>query len=97
MRRFELESKYLKNGTIENKGKYKKQNNLCSKRYKTKQKKFYSNLELHKRTDNKWFQRTIEPLLSDGCKNGISEQFILAQTFNKYFGSALGKLASKRI
>ena len=55
MRRFELESKYLKNGTIENKGKYKKQNNFCSKRYKTKQKKLYSNLELHKRTDNKWF------------------------------------------
>ena len=34
MRQPELEKKYLKNMIIENKDKYKKQNNFCSKLYK---------------------------------------------------------------
>ena len=34
MRRSELETKYLKNKTIENKAKRKKQKNFCSKLYK---------------------------------------------------------------
>ena len=38
MRRSELESKYLKNKTIDNKTKFKKQNNFCSKLYKKERK-----------------------------------------------------------
>ena len=47
MRRTEVESKYLKNRTIENKAKYNKQNSFCSKLCKKERKKFYSNLELN--------------------------------------------------
>ena len=45
MRRSELESKYLKNKTIDNKTKFKKQNNFCSKLYKKERKTFYSDLD----------------------------------------------------
>ena len=34
IKRSELESKHLKNTTIENEAEYKNQNNFCSKRYK---------------------------------------------------------------
>ena len=64
MKWFELESKYLKNKTIENKSKHKKQKNFCSKLYKKERKKFYSNLELNQITDNKTY-KTIKLLLSD--------------------------------
>ena len=40
MRRYELEIKYLKNVTIENKAKYKKQKNSCSNSIKRSGKKF---------------------------------------------------------
>ena len=43
----ELESKYVKNRTIENKAQYEKQNNFCIKLYKKEREKFYSNVELH--------------------------------------------------
>ena len=67
MRHSELESKYLKNRTIENKAKYKKQNNFCSKLYKKERKIFCLNLELNQITDNKKFWKIIKPLLSDKC------------------------------
>ena len=66
-RRSEPESKYLKNRTIDNKTKFRKQNNFCSKLYKKECKKFYSNLEIKKITDNKLFWKTIKPLLSGKC------------------------------
>ena len=40
MRRTELESKYLKNRTIENKTKYKKEKNYCNRLYKKEKKNF---------------------------------------------------------
>ena len=41
MQRTEIESKYLKNRTIENKTKCKKQNNYCKRRYKQERKVFF--------------------------------------------------------
>lgn len=40
MRSSKLESKQLKNRTIDNKTKFKKQNNFCSKLYKKERKKY---------------------------------------------------------
>ena len=40
MRRSELESKYLKNRTVDNKTKFKKQKNYCSKLCKKERRKF---------------------------------------------------------
>ena len=106
MRRSKLESQFLKNRTIKNKAKYKKQNNFCSKLYKNEWRKFYSNLELNQITDNKRFWKTIKHLVSDKCihssaitlinnENVISDDFKLVQTFNNYFKSAVGKLGIK--
>ena len=92
--------------TIENKAKYKKQNNFCSRLCKKEWKKFYSKLELNQITDNKRFWKTIKPLLSENClqsfaivlinnRNVISDDFKLAQIFNNYFKSAVEKLRTK--
>ena len=51
MKRFELESKYLKNKTNENLKSYKKQRNFYSKLYKTERKKYYERLDLNNVTD----------------------------------------------
>ena len=106
MRRSELESKYFKNKTNENKARFKKQKKICSKLYKKERKKFYSNLELNEITDNKLFWKTIKPLLSEKCIQSskislvsnnkvISEDLELAKTFNNYFGNAVNNLGIK--
>ena len=48
MKRSELERKYLKNRASENRIRYKKQKNFCSKLYKKERKKYFSNIELKK-------------------------------------------------
>ena len=106
MRRSELESKYLKNRTVDNKAKFKKQKNYCSKLYKKEGRKFYSDLKLNKITDNKQFWKTIKPLLSDKCTQSstislvdnndvISDDSELAKTFNSYFEKAVTNLGIK--
>ena len=106
MRRSELESKYFKKKTNENKARFKKQKKICSKLYKKERKKFYSNLELNEITDNKLFWKTIKPLLSEKCIQSskislvsnnkvISEDLELAKTFNNYFGNAVNNLGIK--
>ena len=66
MKRSQLGSKYYRDSTVENGNKYKKQN-FCSKLYKKKRKKFYSNLDIKNVTDNKLFWKTMKPFLSDKC------------------------------
>ena len=106
VRSYTLESKYLKNRTIENRAKYKKLNKFCSKLCKKERKNPYSNFELNVITDKKRFWKTIKLLLSDkyiqssaitlvSNKNVISDDFELAQTFNNYYGSKVGKLGIK--
>ena len=48
MKRSELERKYLQNRANENRIRYKKQKNFCSKLYKKERKKYFSNIELKK-------------------------------------------------
>ena len=55
MKRSQLESKYLRNSTVENMKIYKKQKNFCSRLYKKERKKFYSALDIKSITDNKLF------------------------------------------
>ena len=53
MKRSQLENKYLKNSSNENKIRYKKQKNFRSRSYKKERKKFYSKLDIKNFTDNK--------------------------------------------
>ena len=55
----------MKNSTHENRIRYKKQKNFCSKLYKKEGKKYYSNTELKNFTDDNKFWRTVKPLISD--------------------------------
>lgn len=103
MKRSNLENKYYKNRTEENKQLYKKHKNFCSKLYKKEKKKYYTSLNLKEITDNKRFWKTITPFLSN--KNSKSSQITLvnndkivaddeniATTFNNYFENAVKSL-----
>ena len=96
MKRSELESKYFKNRSEENKVKYKKQRNFCSKFYKKERRKYYNNINLNEVTDNKIFWKTVKPFLSDkgvktshitlvDKKNIISEEYEVAEVLKKTF------------
>ena len=65
MKKSELKRKYLKNRTNENRIRYKRQKNFCSKLYKKERKKFYSNIEWKHFKDNKKFWRTVKLLIND--------------------------------
>ena len=64
MRRSELKIKYLKNSTLENSNKFRKQKKFCSRLYKKERKKFLDKLDIKLVTDNKKFWTTIKPFLS---------------------------------
>ena len=63
MKRFELETKYIRSKTSENLKVYKKQRDFCSKLHKKERRKYYEKLDLNKFTDNKEFWKTIKPFL----------------------------------
>ena len=106
MKRSQLESKYLRNSTVENMKIYKKQKNFCSRLYKKERKKFYSELDIKNITDNKLFWKTMKPFLSDKCSqaskislvqkgNVISDDQELVRTFNSFFETAVESLGIK--
>ena len=99
MKLSELENKYLRNSIVENRNKYKKQKNFCSKLYKKERKGFYSNLDIKNIIYNKLFWKTMKPFLSDKCnhsskislvRNGnvISDDFELAKAFKNFFDNS---------
>ena len=99
MKLSELENKYLRNSTVENRNKYKKHKNFCSKLYEKERKKFYSNLDIKNIIYNKLFWKTMKPFLSDKCnhsskislvRNGnvISHDFELAKVFKNFFDNS---------
>ena len=103
MKRSQLENKYISNSTVENRNKYKKHKNFCSKLYKKERKKFYSQLDIKNITDNKLFWKTMKPFLSEKCTyaskislvhndNVISDDQELADTFNNFFEHAVDNL-----
>ena len=106
MKRSQLESKYIKQPTIENMNNYKKHKNFCSKLYKKERQKFYSQLDIKNVTDNKLFWKTMKPFLSEKCtlsskislvhnNNVISNDQVLADTFNDFFEHAVDNLGIK--
>ena len=100
MKRSQLENKYISNSTVENRNKYKKHENFCSKLYKKERKKFYSQLDIKNIADNKLFWKTMKPFLSEKCTyaskislvhndNVIFDDQELADTFNNFFEHAV--------
>ena len=67
MTRIRLRNMYLKNRSYNNKREYNKQKLLRISF--TKNKNYYANLNEKNLTDNKQFQRTVKPLLSDKIKS----------------------------
>ena len=103
MKRSLLENKYISNSTVENKNKYKKHKNFCSRLYKKERKKFYSQLDIKNITDDELFWKTMKPFLSEKCTyaskislvhndNVISDDQELADTFNNFFEHAVDNL-----
>ena len=103
MKRSELKTKYLKNPTLENFNKFKKQKNLCSRLYKKERKKFLHKLDIKLVSHNKKFWATIKPFLShkytksskitlvEGDKI-ISADKDIAQKFDKFYKNAVSSL-----
>ena len=103
MRRSNLENKFLKNVTPENKAAYRKQRNLCCKLYKKERRKYYSNLDPSNFTDNKMFWKAVKPFLTDKgttsrkitlIESGeiLTEDVKVAETLNSFFSDAPKKL-----
>ena len=103
MKRCQLENKYISNFTVENRNKYKKHKNFCSKLYKKEREKFYSQLDIKNITDNKLFWKTMKLFLSEKCTyaskislvhngNVISDDQELADKFNNFFEHAVDNL-----
>ena len=57
--------RYFKTRSNENFKLFKQQRNFCSRLYKRKKNKHFSNLDLNKITGNKHFWKTWKSLLSD--------------------------------
>ena len=103
MKRSYLKNRVYKHGTPTENQAYKKQKNYCNRLYKRERRKFYSNLNLNKITDNKKFWNTMKPLFSDKGVGGeniilvdndkiISEDQEVAQKFNTFFKNAVTSL-----
>ena len=103
MRRSELETKYLKNSTLENFNKFRKQKNFCSKLYKKERKKFCDKLDIKLVTDNKKFWTTVKPFLINKVSKStkitlvegdeiISTDKDIAQNFDKFYKNAVSSL-----
>ena len=106
MKRSELESKYFKKSTENNKLMYRKQRNFGRKLYKKERWKYYNNLELNDIADNKKFWKTVKPFLSNKSiqtsqitlvdeDNIISEDSEVAEMLNNFFDNAVKDLKIK--
>ena len=101
--RSRLENRYYRDRSNESLRAYKKQKNFCSRLYKKERKKYYSNLDVKKITDNRKFWKTVKPFLSDKGvgKNEIilieGDQIIqedseVAKVLNNFFNNAVEAL-----
>ena len=68
-KRSQLKTKYFKTNTAESLRSYENQENICSKLYEKKRKKYYNNLRLNKVKDSKAFWKNIKPFLSNKGTN----------------------------
>ena len=86
----------LKSRSKSHKKAYNKQRNKCVSLLRKTKKAYYSNLNVQDAVDNKKFWKTIKSLFSDKSNNFenisliengnlLTDDFEIAETFNKYF------------
>ena len=103
MKRTQLQNKYYKSKTLDDRDAFKKQRNYVSRLYKKQRKRFYNSIDLRNFTDNRKFWKNVNPLFSDKSKsqnkitlvendNIITEDTEVAQTFNDFFQNAVKNL-----
>ena len=103
MNRSRLRNNLIKNLGNENKSKYTKYRNYCTRLFRKEKKLFYSNLNTKVVTDNKTFWKTMKPLFSEKhfsnnkitlIEGGdiISDDQELAEIFNSYFANVVKNL-----
>ena len=96
MTRSRLRNKFLKNTNNENKLKYTKHRNYCTKLFKKQKKMYYNSLDTKLVTDNKKFWKTVKPLFSENHFSNnkitlvegdeiISTDKEVAEKFNSFF------------
>ena len=78
LKKKELQNRYFKIRATENLKLFKRQRNFCSRLYKRERKKYFSNLDLNKTTDNRLFWKTVKPLLPDKGFNS-TKMFLVAE------------------
>ena len=70
MKRSRLLTKFRQGRTISSHIPYKKQRNICVKLLRKTKKAFFNNLAVKPVTDNKQFQKTVKPCLTDKTLKG---------------------------
>ena len=70
MKRSRLLNKFRQGRTISSHIPYKKQRNICVKLLRKAKKAFFNNLAVKPVTDNKQFQKTVKPCLTDKTLKG---------------------------
>ena len=80
MNRSRLKNRFLKCPNEENEIKYKKQRNYVVGLVKKEKKKYFSNLNLGKITDNKKFWKTVKPFFSE--KSAMNKKIVLVEDNN---------------
>jgi hypothetical protein len=103
MRRSALKNIYMKQKTAVAERAFRKQKNYTNKLLKKEKKKYFSELDLNKITDNKKFWNTIKPLFSNGSsqsgkitlvedKEIITDNKEIAETFNNFYADTVSSL-----
>ena len=106
MDRSRFENRYFFTKSVLDKENLNKQRNYCNRLYKRERNKYYGGLKVTSITDNKKFWNTMKPFLTD---KGVAKKQItliedskvitddadVAETFNKYFETAVSSLDRK--
>ena len=106
MVRSKLRKKFLKSRSESDKKAYNKQRNKCVSLLRKTKKAYYSNLNVKDVVDNKKFWKTIKSFFSDKSNNFenisliengnlLTDDFEIAETFNKYFQNLVPNLDLK--
>ena len=101
-----LRKKFLKSRSESDKKAFNKQRNKCVSLLRKTKKAYYSNLNVKDVVDNKKFWKTIKSFFSDKSNNFenisliengnlLTDDFEIAETFNKYFQNLVPNLALK--
>ena len=106
MNRSRLRNQFFKNRSVESRMKYNKQRNICVALLRKTKRKYYEALKLSDVKDNKTFRKTVKPLFGNKIKcksqialvednNLVTDDKVLAKTFNKFFVNVAATLGIK--